>query len=101
MTDQRDALTPPWSHSDRPIPRTVLRPLQDFLQTSTSSASLLFGALVVAIIWANTGGSYDAFWSTEAVARMGRTTIGHDLRFWVNDGLMTVFFLVVGIEDQA
>jgi NhaA family Na+:H+ antiporter len=99
MSDQTDDLRPPWSRSDRRIPRTVLRPLQEFLQTSASSALLLAGALVLALVWANLDhASYEAFWHTEAVVRIGATEIGHDLRFWVNDGLMTIFFLVVGIE---
>ncbi|MEX0985563.1 MAG: Na+/H+ antiporter NhaA [Actinomycetota bacterium] len=98
MSDQHDAVRPPWSRSDRAIPRAVLRPLQEFLKTSASSASLLFGALVIALVWANVGGSYTSFWHTEASVHIGGVTIGHDLRFWVNDGLMTLFFLVVGIE---
>jgi NhaA family Na+:H+ antiporter len=98
MPEQPDAIRPPWSRSDRAIPRTVLRPLQDFLQTSTSSATLLFVALTVALVWANLGDSYAGFWHTEATLRIGGVDLGHDIRWWVNDGLMTFFFLVVGVE---
>jgi NhaA family Na+:H+ antiporter len=76
----------------------VLRPLQEFLQTSTSSALLLFLAVVAALVWANVGDSYEAFWHTPVSVRLGDTVIGKDLRFWVNDGLMTLFFLLVGVE---
>jgi NhaA family Na+:H+ antiporter len=91
-------LRPPWAHSDRRIPRRVVRPLQEFLQASISSAVLLFGAVVVALVWANLGDLYEAFWTTPLKLQAGDTTVGKDLRFWVNDGLMTVFFLVVGVE---
>ncbi|HEX6844669.1 MAG TPA: Na+/H+ antiporter NhaA, partial [Actinomycetota bacterium] len=98
MPDDRDPIRPPWSRSDRPIPRTIVRPLQEFLSTSTASAFLLFVAVVVALVWANVGDSYETFWHTPLVLRLGDTTLGSDLHFWVNDGLMTIFFLVVGIE---
>jgi len=88
-----------WSGSDRPIPRVVVRPLQAFLATSTSSAMVLFGAVVVALVWANVGGdSYERMWSTPLNVTFDETTLGSDLRFWVNDGLMTVFFLLAGLE---
>ncbi len=88
----------PWSHSDRRIPSRIVRPLQEFLQTSTSSALLLFGAVVTALLWANLGGSYEAVWGATAKIQLGDTVLGKDVRFWVNDGLMTIFFLLVGIE---
>ena len=88
----------PWSHSDRRIPSRIVRPLQEFLQTSTSSALLLFGAVVTALLWANLGGSYEAVWGATANIQLGDTVLGKDVRFWVNDGLMTIFFLLVGIE---
>ena len=53
---RHDALAevrPPWSRSDRLVPRRVVQPLQEFLQTSTASASLLFLAVIVALVWAN------------------------------------------------
>lgn len=90
----------PWSRSDRPVPRLVLRPLQEFLSTSTASATMLLVAAVVALVWANWpwGSSYDAVWSTRAEVRLGSWAIAQDLRHWVNEGPMTFFFLVVGLE---
>lgn len=88
----------PWSRSDRTIPRVIVRPLQEFLSTSTASALVLFGAVIVALVWANVGTSYETFWRTPLVLRIGESTIGTDVHFWVNDGLMTIFFLLVGIE---
>jgi Na+:H+ antiporter, NhaA family len=90
----------PWSRSDRPLPRRVVRPLQEFLSTSTASGTLLLAAAVLALLWANSpwASAYEAFWETSLELRLGTWMIGEDLRHWVNDGLMSVFFLVVGLE---
>ena len=101
MPDGPDTeLRPTWSVSDRFLPRAVLRPLQDFLSTSTASAFLLLAAAVVALVWANSpyGEAYDEFWRTEVAIGVGSWSIALDLQHWVNDGLMALFFLVVGLE---
>lgn len=91
---------PPWARSDRPLPRRVLRPLQEFLSTSSASATLLFLAALVALVWANSPwhGSYEQLWATSLGVRLGGWSIDLDLRHWVNDGLMALFFLVAGME---
>lgn len=81
MSDHDDHLRPPSSRSRRRIPRSVVRPLQEFLATSTASATLLFAAAALALVWANLGDSYEAFWTTPLVLRVGDVTIGTDLRF--------------------
>lgn len=89
----------PWSRSDRPLPRTLVRPLQEFLSTSAASASLLFLAVVVALLWANlASSSYLAVWATPLSIKVGDHLVGSDVRFWVNEGLMTLFFLLAGVE---
>jgi NhaA family Na+:H+ antiporter len=90
----------PWSRSERPVPRRVLRPLQEFLSTSTASGTLLLLAALAALAWANSpwASAYEEFWSTPLELSFGDWVIGEDLRHWVNDGLMTLFFLVVGLE---
>jgi Na+:H+ antiporter, NhaA family len=90
----------PWSHTDRPVPRFVVQPLQAFLQQETSGAALLLGAAAVALVWANSpwSASYEAAWSTRLAIRIGSSALDLDLRHWVNDGLMTLFFFVVGLE---
>jgi Na+:H+ antiporter, NhaA family len=100
MGDAGNEIRRPWSRSDRLVPRVVVRPLQEFLQTSTASALLLFTSVVVALVWANSPwrDSYDRAWSTVITFRFGSWVFAKDVQFWINDGLMTVFFLLVGIE---
>ena len=91
----------PWARSDRLVPRTVLRPLQEFLDTSIAGSVLLLGAVVVALVWANSpwSESYARLWETDLNVQLGDLfQLDHDLHFWVNDGLMALFFLVVGLE---
>src|SRR4249919_742851 len=86
--------------SSDPLHRRMVRPLQEFLQESTASAVLLVIAALVALIWVNSpiGDSYDRLWRTTFTLGSGRWAVSHDLRHWVNDGLMALFFLVVGLE---
>jgi Na+:H+ antiporter, NhaA family len=82
-----------------PIVR-LLSPLRDFLATEASGATLLAGAAVVALVWANSpwSQSYQDLWNTTAGISVGTHSLVLDLRHWINDGLMTIFFLVVGLE---
>ncbi|HET7052827.1 MAG TPA: Na+/H+ antiporter NhaA [Solirubrobacterales bacterium] len=79
--------------------RSLPGPLREFLVTETGSASVLFAAAVAALIWANVDlSSYDSVWRTELSIQLGGSGISQDLRDWVNSGLMTFFFFVVGLE---
>ncbi|WP_326793458.1 Na+/H+ antiporter NhaA (plasmid) [Streptomyces sp. NBC_00841] len=76
-------------------------PLRDFLRTETGSASVLLAAAVAALAWANAApSSYEGFWHTELAMRFGAHGLSLDLREWVNSGLMTLFFFVVGLEAR-
>ncbi|WP_256097951.1 Na+/H+ antiporter NhaA [Streptomyces sp. MnatMP-M17] len=76
-------------------------PLRDFLRTETGSASVLLAAALAALVWANTGpGTYASFWTTDLSVRVGSAGVSLGLREWVNSGLMTLFFFVVGLEAR-
>ncbi len=82
--------------------RNLATPVRDFLATETGGAAVLLGAIVAAWLWANSpwSSSYDSLWSTKLSIQLGNAGISQDLRHWVNDGLMTFFFLVTGLEAR-
>lgn len=74
------------------------RAARQFLRTESGSAFLLIGAAVVALLWANLPLGYETFWHTPLTIDFGGAAIDMDLRHWVNDGLMVLFFFSVGLE---
>jgi Na+/H+ antiporter NhaA len=79
--------------------RNLRTPLRAFLRTETGSSAILLGATLAALAWVNIdASSYQALWRTDLSVRIGRWAVGQDLRHWVNDGLMTFFFLTAGLE---
>jgi Na+/H+ antiporter NhaA len=81
--------------------RHMETPLRMFLRTETGSASVLAGATVLALIWANISySSYEKVWSTQLSVLVGSSGVTVDLREFVNSGLMALFFLVVGLEAR-
>ena len=83
-----------------PWARNAAAPLRDFLTTETGGAVVLVAATLAALVWANSPWprSYESVWSTMLSIRLGGWAISQDLRHWINDGLMALFFLVVGLE---
>jgi Na+/H+ antiporter NhaA len=76
-------------------------PLRTFLRTETGSAAFLLAATLVALVWANLDAtSYDRVWQTTLTVRLGSAGISESLRTWLNSGLMTFFFFVVGLEAR-
>ncbi|MGC0416450.1 Na+/H+ antiporter NhaA [Embleya sp. AB8] len=72
-----------------------------FIRTESGSATVLLAATLAALAWANLGtDSYETFWQTHLSVRLGDSGVSLDLREWVNSGLMTLFFLVVGLEAR-
>jgi Na+/H+ antiporter NhaA len=91
-----------WPFSGRTAwARHMETPLRMFLRTETGSASVLAGATVLALIWANISfSSYEKFWATRLAVFVGSSGMTIDLREFVNSGLMALFFLVVGLEAR-
>ncbi len=89
--------------SDRPplaAPRRIPAALREFLQTETAGALVLLAAALLALVWANSPwkSAYESLWSTRLSLAIGDASVSEDLRHWVNEGLMAVFFFVVGLE---
>jgi NhaA family Na+:H+ antiporter len=85
--------------SERPVDR-LFAPLRNFLHTEASGGILLLAAAIVALVWANSplSESYTALWHTPVTIGFGLFRLSEDLHFLINDGLMAIFFFVVGLE---
>jgi NhaA family Na+:H+ antiporter len=86
----------------RPAPiHRVIAPVQRFMQIEAASGVVLLVCSIVALVVANVpalAGPYHHFWEFELGFNVGDFRFEKSLHFWVNDGLMTVFFFVVGLE---
>ncbi|MGH8178358.1 MAG: Na+/H+ antiporter NhaA [Steroidobacter sp.] len=78
----------------------VFSALERFLHVEAVSGLVLLVAAAAALVWANSPGaeSYDHVWHAPLSIGLGAFVIAQPLHFWINDGLMTIFFLVVGME---
>ena len=90
--DGRKPLAPP--------PLRLPAPLREYLREEAAGGVVLMAAAALALGWANSPwqAAYIALWQTPLAVQLGRFAIEADLRQWVSDGLMTLFFLVVGLE---
>ncbi len=82
-----------------PVER-IVRPLKDFAKFEASGGILLIACSVFALAWANSpwAGSYFHLWHTNLTFGFAGAQLSKPLEFWINDGLMAVFFLLVGLE---
>jgi Na+/H+ antiporter NhaA len=81
--------------------RSLQTPFRRFVRTETASAVIMLAATVVALVWVNVdASSYEAVWRTRFSISIGGSGLAQDLRGWLNNGLMTLFFLVVGLEAR-
>ncbi len=81
--------------------RNLQTPLRMFLRTETGSAAVLLAMAVAALIWVNAdASSYETVWHTQLSIHLGNVAVSEDLRGWVNSGLMTFFFFIVGLEAR-
>lgn len=82
------------------LARLAGRPLERFLHIEASSGVVLLLSAALAMIWANSpwAHAYTALWETPLGLRLGAWDFQRSLGWWVNDGLMAIFFFVVGME---
>jgi Na+:H+ antiporter, NhaA family len=89
------------THIRIPVAGRYITPLgEEFASVEAVGGVALLAAVTIALVWANSpwSDSYGSFWAYEATVGGGSLSITHTLREWVNEGLMTVFFFVVGVE---
>jgi len=88
------------STSPRPFVERILMPFEEFAAIEASGGIVLLGGMLVALALANSpwAGGYAALWQTELGFSPAWLGLSRPLSFWVNDGLMAVFFLVMGLE---
>ncbi len=90
-----------WMHSDRYIPKRFVRPALEFMETETAGGVVLLVAAVFALVWANSPlwRSYASLWDAHLAIHVGSWfSFDETLKNVVNDGLMAIFFFVVGLE---
>lgn len=89
----------PWLRSDRPVVRRIVQPLEAFIRLETGSGLVLLVAALAALIWANVSfEGYESLWGTELRVSLGDLELDEDLRHWINDLLMALFFFLIALE---
>jgi Na+/H+ antiporter NhaA len=88
----------PWVAA--PVGEKLFTALERFLHIEAAGGIVLLLAAALALAWANSpwAASYDAIWHAPVTLGIGTFISIQSLHFWINDGLMTIFFLVVGLE---
>jgi NhaA family Na+:H+ antiporter len=89
-----------WVTSDRFLPKNFVRPFVRFTQIEASSGIVLLVAAVVAVVWANSGfsDSYFRILGEHLEITFGSFHFDESVLYLINDGLMAIFFFVVGLE---
>ncbi len=80
--------------------KTINRSIQKFIKTESFAGSLLFAATIIALIWANSPyyQSYSDIWLYKLGFSFNNFELKKDLILWINDGLMAIFFFLIGLE---
>lgn len=87
------------NHSPTPIEK-LLNPIQEFMHAEASSGIVLIICAIIALAWANSPLAYyyHYLWHTHIKFDFGGYVLDYSLHHWINDGLMVIFFFVVGLE---
>ena len=82
------------------IKKIILTPFQKFVKIESFSGFLLIIATIIALVWANSqfGDSYQALWKYKVGFTSPHFELNKPLILWINDGLMAVFFFLIGLE---
>ncbi|WP_200935210.1 Na+/H+ antiporter NhaA [Leifsonia sp. Leaf336] len=99
MSSESPARVEQASDDERTVMMHPRRTFHGILRAGALASILLVVAVLLALIWANIGG-YEAFWTQRLGITAGPFALSYDLRTWVNSGLMTLFFLAVGLEAR-
>ena len=100
MKDLPEPIHETWLYSDSLVPKRFLRPVLEFTRIEAAGGILLLIAAIIAIIWANSAAyeSYFTLFNTELDFNFGPIHLTETLKELINDGLMAIFFFVVGLE---
>jgi NhaA family Na+:H+ antiporter len=100
MSDYGEPIHETWLNSDGLLPKRFLRPVLEFTRIEAAGGILLLIAAVIAIIWANSPAfeSYFTLFNTELDFAFGPIHLTETIKDLINDGLMAIFFFVVGLE---
>jgi len=82
------------------IKSTILTPFQKFVKIESFSGLLLLGATILALVWVNSpfGDTYQAIWQYEIGFKTESFELSKPIILWINDGLMAIFFFLIGLE---
>ena len=101
LTSRPESKPPPeaWEPA-RQAARALVRPLENFMKIQAASGILLLLMALLAMAWANSPWQegYHHLWHTPVTLGLGNFVFEQTVHFWINDGLMVVFFFVVGLE---
>lgn len=78
----------------------MIAPVYRFIELEYAGGIFLFASVIAALIWANSpfGSSYHHFWEIKLPVGFGSYVLDKPLHIWINDGLMAIFFFVIGLE---
>ena len=100
MRQRSERLHKTWMHSDRYVPRRFVAPVVSFMRAEAGSGVVMLIAAVIALIWANSalGETYFEILETHLLIEFGSFEFNESVGHLINDGLMAIFFFVVGLE---